>query len=358
MPASPEEPRCPFCYYTIEQPTELQERKLAEFPVGACGHCGAVYAYDATGHNMGAAFIEGLLFACDYDSGLAFSFSYGEDYTDAVVGNYDIVTHTIVPEKICNERYVRGALIFVKIVGQFKEVTGQKIKEKIGTSLPVAKDKLRSERFSKESVRRYVSENKLEDLIALALEDSRVLHELQRMLYTPDEQLKWRVVDMLGGVCKKVGRVRPDLISKLLGNLLQNAAYPGSSAWGALEAAGVIISTNPDLFGEFSNTLLGFFAQKNLWKEVTWAAGTIAAVKPNIVKRAARSLLSFLETPDPFLRGYAVWALGNLKNSDAVEKLKDLEKDEERISLFRESELKELTIAQLAREALDKIVNR
>ncbi len=355
MTSSPEDPRCPFCYYKIEQPTELQERKLAEFPVGACGHCGAVYAYDATGHDMGAAFIEGLLFACDYDSDLAFSLSYGEDYADAVVGNYDIVTHTIVPGKICNERYVRGALIFVKIVGQFKEVTGRKVKEKMGTSLPVMKTKLRSEKFSKELVRGYVSENNLEDLIALALEDSRVLNELQRMLYTPDEHLRWRVVDMLGSVSKKVGRVRPDLISKLLGNLLQNAAYPGSSAWGALEAAGAIISTNPDLFGEFSNTLLGFFAQKNLWKEVTWAAGTIAAVKPNIVKRAARSLFSFLETPDPFLRGYAVWALGNLKNSDAVEKLKDLEKDEERISLFREGELTEMTIAQLASEALGKI---
>jgi hypothetical protein len=350
-----EEPRCPFCYYTIEQPTELQKRKLAEFPVGACGHCGAVYAYDATGHDMGAAFIEGLLFACDYDSDLAFSLSYGEDYADAVVGNYDIMTHTIVPGKICNERYVRGALIFVKIVGQFSEVTGRKVKEKMDTSLPIMKTKLRSEKFSKELVRAYVSESNLEDLIALALEDSRVLNVLQRMLYTPDEHFRWRVLDMLGSVCKKIGRVRPDLISKLLGNLLQNAAYPGSSAWGALEAAGVIISTNPDLFGEFSNTLLGFFAQKNLWKEVTWAAGTIAAVKPDIVKRAARSLLSFLETPDPFLRGYAVWALGNLRNSDAVEKLKDLEKDEERISLFREGELIEMTIAQLASEALGKI---
>jgi hypothetical protein len=111
MKASPEEPRCPFCYHEIEQPKELPSRKIVEFPIGVCEHCGVVYAYDVTGHNMGAAFIEALLFACNDDDYLAFSLSHGEDYTDAVVGNYDIITHTIVPEKIYNERFVRGVLI-------------------------------------------------------------------------------------------------------------------------------------------------------------------------------------------------------------------------------------------------------
>jgi len=355
MTASSEEPRCPFCYYKIEQPKELQERKLVEFPVGACGHCGTIYAYDATGHNMGSAFIEALVFACNYDSDLAFSLSYGEDYTDAVVGNYDIVTHSIVSEKIYNERYVRGALIFVKLVDQFREVTGQKVKAKLKASLPISKEKLRAERFSKELVRRYVSENKLGDLIALALEDSRVIHELQRMLYTPDEQLRWRIIDFIGKVCQKVGEVRPDLVSKLLGNLLQNAASPGSSAWGALEATGVIISTNPDLFGEFSQTLLAFFAQQNLWREVTWAAGTIAAVKPGLVKRAAKTLHSFLGNQDPVLRGYAAWALGNLAYKDAIEDLKKLETDNEKIFLFRNSQLEETTVSKLSKEATGKL---
>ena len=355
MRASPEEPRCPFCYHRIQQPKELHERKLVEFPVGICDHCGAVYSYDVTGHDMGAAFIEALLFACNYDSDLAFSLSCGEDYTDAVIGDYDIITHTVVPEKIYNDRYVRGALIFVKLIDHFREVTEEKIKAKLKASLPISKTKLRSHKFSKERVRQHVLENGTEDLIDLALEDSRVINELQRMLYTPDEHLRWKIIDILSKVCKSLGEVRPDLISKLLGNLLQSAAYPGSSAWGAIEAAGAIISTNADLFGEFSNTLLAFFAQQSLWKEVAWATGTIAAVKPALVKRAARSLISFLEHPDPVLRGFAAWALGNLGNNDAVEQLKNLEKDEGRITLFREGELKDVTVSQLAKEAVEKI---
>lgn len=355
MKASPEEPRCPFCSHKIEQPKELPSRKIVEFPIGVCEHCGAVYSYDTTGHNMGAAFIEALLFACNDDDYLAFSLSHGDDYTDAVVGNYDIITHTITPEKIFNERYVRGVLIFVKLFDQFQEATEQKVKEKSKTLLPITRTKLRSENFSKEIVRQYALDNKREELLALAEEDSRVLNELQRMLYTPDELLRWRIIDILGEVCKKVGERRPDLVSKLLSNLLQSVSYPGASAWGALEAAGAIISTNPDLLGEFSPALLSFLKQKNLWKEVTWAIGKIAAVKPDLVKYAFRSLCSFLEDPDPTLRGYAVWALGSIGYNDVIEKLKKLETDGEQLLIWREEELKDMTVAQLAKEALDKI---
>jgi hypothetical protein len=355
MKASPEKPRCPFCYHEIEQPKELRERKIIEFPIGVCEHCGAVYAYDVTGHNMGAAFIEALLFACNDDDYLAFSLSCGEDYTDAVIGNYDIMTHTIVPERNYNERYIRGALIFVKLIDQFREANEEKVKERLKASLPITKAKLRSEKFSKEIVHQYALENKLDELIALAEEDSRVINELQRMLYTSDELLRWRIIDMFSAVSRKVGESRPDLISKLLSNLLQNAAYPGASAWGSLEAAGAIISMNPDLFGEFSPALLSFLHQKNLWKEVTWAIGKIASVKPDTVKYSFRALRSLLENPDPAIRGHAVWALGNIGFNDVIEELKKLETDENKLLIWRDGELQEVTVAQLAKEAQEKI---
>jgi hypothetical protein len=189
----------------------------------------------------------------------------------------------------------------------------------------------------------------------LAEEDSRVLNELQRMLYTPDELLRWRIIDILGEVCKKVAEIRPDLISKLLSNLLQSAASPGASAWGSLEAVGTIISTNPDLFGGFSPALLSFLHQENIWKEVTWAIGKIATVEPELVRYAFKALRSFLDEQDPVLRGYAVWALGNIGFNDVAEKLKKLETDENNLSIWRDGELQEVTVAQLAKEAQEKI---
>jgi len=355
MATAPEEPRCPFCYSAIEQPRELPQRKVLEFPIGACTYCGAVYAYDVTGHNMGAAFIEALLFACNEDDYLAFSLSHGTDYTDAVIGNYDIVTHTVAPDRVYQDRYVRGALVFVKLFEQFHEATSEKVKEKLTYTTPIIKTKLRSEKFSKEKLRQYVSENNLQDLMALAEEDSRVINELQRMLYTPDEHQRWMITDLLGEVSKRVAEKRPDLISKLLTNLLQSAAAPGASAWGALEATGTIISTNPRLFGEFTKPLLSFMAQQNLWREVTWALGKIAVADPALAKYAFRSLSDFLENPDSVLRGYAAWALGNIGFNDVFEKLKNLETDENKLSIWRDGDLQEVTVGQLAREAIQKI---
>ncbi|MBU4320465.1 MAG: hypothetical protein L6246_10035 [Thermodesulfovibrionales bacterium] len=348
--------RCPFCNHVIEQPKELKERKPREFPVGACENCGAVYAYDATGHNQGAAFLEALLFACNYDEYLAFSLSYGEDYVDAVIGPYDIITHKIISEKIYEDRYVRGVLIFVKLIQEFQEVAGEKVKKRIETALPVSeKKKLRSEKFSREKVQGYVSDNNLEELIALAEEDSRVLSELQRMLYTPDENSRWRIIEILGQVCGKVGKKRPDVVSKFLSRLLESAKYPGASAWGALEAGGTIISTNPDLFGEYGEAVLSFLTDKNYWKEATWAIGRIAAAKPKLVKYAFKALRSFLDEQEPALRGYAAWALGNLGYDDVIEDLKKLETDDERLLIFRDSELGETTVAQLSKEAMEKL---
>lgn len=355
MATVPEEPRCPFCYSLIEQPKELPQKKVVEFPIGACTYCGAVYAFDATGHNMGSAFIEALLFACNDDDYLAFSLSYGTDYTDAVLGNYDIVTHTVNPEKVYQDRYIRGALVFVKLFDQFHEATAEKVKERISYLTPIKREPLRSHTFSRETVRKHVEDDDMAALIALAGEDTRVLNELQRLLYTPDERKRWRIVEMIGAVSASVAEKRPDIVSKLIGNLLQSAAYPGASAWGALETIGVIISKNTRLFSEFTRPLLSFLAQENVRREVAWAIGRIAQTEPGLAKYAFRALVTFLKDPDPVLRGYAAWALGGIGFPDVVEQLRELETDQGSLSLWRNGKIEEVTVGQLAREALGKI---
>ena len=357
MQATPEEPRCPFCYCKIEQPKELATRKIVEFPIGVCGNCGVVYAYDTTGHNMGSAFIEAILFACNDDESLAFSLSYGDDYTDAVVGNYDIITHSVVPEIVYNDRYVRGALVFVKLFEHFHEVTKDGVEERIKATVAIAKTRLRSGKFSKELVRQYAAENRRGELIALAQEDTRVMNELKRVLYTTDEALRWQVIDMLGEVGAEVAVRRPDIVSKLISNLLQSAAAPGASAWGALEAAGTVISSNPSLFGEFSPALLSFLQNRDLRKEVTWAVGKVASVRPDLVKYAFRTVWSFLMDSDPTLRGYAAWALGNIGYEDVLEDLEKLGTDDEKLLIFRGGRLEETTVALLSKEAIGKINN-
>jgi hypothetical protein len=350
------EPRCPFCKDTIEQSKELRERKPREFPLGVCEKCGAVYAYDATGHNRGAAFVEALLFACNCDDYVAFSLSAGEDYEDAVIENYDPFSNKIIPGGTFEDRRVRGTLIFVKLKPELQAFTKDMTKDKIRSSfVSVPAKKSRSDQFSREKVQTYVSENRLEELVALAEEDTRVIPELLRMFYTPDEHLRWRIIEIFSDVCARIGEKRPDVVSKFLNRLLLSAADSASSAWGALEAVGATISKSPDLFGKFSHALLSFLQYKNYWKEVTWAIGMIATARPDLVKLAYRAICSFLLVPDPAIRGHAAWALGKLGYKDAKEDLEKLLSDNQQLSLYREGELQKVTVSQLAKEAVEKL---
>jgi len=347
--------RCPFCNQVIEKPKEFKEKKPLEFPLGSCEQCGAVYAFDATGHNRGAAFVEALLFACNDDDYLAFSLSAGEDYSDAVVEKYDLMSHRIAFEGRLDDRYIRGALIFVKLNEEFQEVTQNKVKEKMRTALPQPKQKYRSDEFSKGTVRTYIRENKLKDLIALAQADSRVISELQRMLLTPDEQLRWQTIELIATVSYHVVEQQLDTINKLLYRLLYSARDSAASAWGALEASGAIISANPAFFGDYSQSLLLFLQCKNLWKEVTWAIGRIATRDPALVRRAYPALCSFLGESDPVLRGHAAWALGELKIPDAKKELEKLGTDDHLLSIYKDGALQETSVSELAKEAIEKL---
>ena len=90
------EPTCPFCGMPVEKPKELSTRMPGEMPVGVCS-CGAVYACDETGHNLGSAMIEALVFGCDMDADLAWGLLPDDDYAEEIVEHYDFVTHCIVP---------------------------------------------------------------------------------------------------------------------------------------------------------------------------------------------------------------------------------------------------------------------
>jgi hypothetical protein len=347
--------RCPFCNQPIEKPKEFKEKKPIEFPLGSCEKCGAVYAFDATGHNRGAAFVDALLLACNNDDYMAFSLSADEDYSDAVIEKYDLMSHRVAPEGRLDDRYIRGALIFVKLNKEFQGVTKDKIKEKMRTAIQQSKQKYRSDKFSKGIVHTYIRENNIKDLIALARADSRVIYELQRMLLTPDELLRWQIINLIAEVSYHVVEQQLDTINKFLYRLLLSAKDSAASAWGALEASGAIISANPDFFGEYSQSLLSFLQTQNLWKEVTWAIGRIATRDPYLVRHAYPALCLFLGNPDPTLRGYAAWALGELKLPDAIKELGKLEADSHILSIYKDGELKKTTVSQLVKEAIEKL---
>ncbi|MCL6500144.1 MAG: hypothetical protein K6U07_08995 [Firmicutes bacterium] len=130
-------PACPFCGQPVERPRELKTRRPGEMPVGSCP-CGAVYACDVTGHNLGAAFIEALVFGCNMDWDLAWSLLPGEDYLEKPVEGYDLESHLIVPGGSFQGRRVRGALYFVRLHRDIREATGEGVQKSLAQAAPAA----------------------------------------------------------------------------------------------------------------------------------------------------------------------------------------------------------------------------
>ncbi|MBC7325596.1 MAG: PBS lyase, partial [Moorella sp. (in: Bacteria)] len=122
-------PLCPFCALPIARPEEQDIRRPNAMPVGACS-CGAVYACDITGHNLGAAFIEALVYGCNGDWDLAWGLLPEEDYLEKLVENYDYETNLVVPGGAYHGRRIAGALYFIKLQPDILEVTCPGVRKK------------------------------------------------------------------------------------------------------------------------------------------------------------------------------------------------------------------------------------
>ncbi|UCE64495.1 MAG: PBS lyase, partial [Nitrospirota bacterium] len=99
-------------------------------PVGSCS-CGAVYACDETGHNLGTAMIEALVFGCNMDWDLAWDLLPEEDYQEKQVGNYDLVNHFVVTGGIYGGRRISGVLLFIRLHEDVLEVTSGGVRKRL-----------------------------------------------------------------------------------------------------------------------------------------------------------------------------------------------------------------------------------
>ncbi len=63
--------QCPFCDNLLAIPLDIDSGTL-DITGGIC-KCSAVYVFDQSGHNLGQAFMDALVFACkeDYDKALS-----------------------------------------------------------------------------------------------------------------------------------------------------------------------------------------------------------------------------------------------------------------------------------------------
>lgn len=353
-----EKPSCPFCGILIERPKELATRMPNEMPVGRCS-CGAVYACDVTGHNLGTAMIEALVFGCNGDWDLAWDLLPEEDYLEKQVENYDYVAHLIVQGGVYEGRRASGVLYFVRLHEDVREVTEEGVQQRLTRATPVSEASTSKRKgrksFTKREVEALVKEYQVSALLSMAKQDKRIIRDLQRLLYSVDKLLRWRAADVLGKVSALIAQQDPGIVSKFLQGLFTSLADTAASSWGSLDAIGEIISNRPEQFAGYMPQLYKFASDRALLAEVLRALGKIGGKSPDLIRKKAFHFVPLLQDPDHEIRAYATILLGNLGAHEAKDDLTRLSDDRTGVEVYMDGRLEKQTIGQLATEAIEKL---
>lgn len=106
--------QCPFCDNYLQAPVDIN-LDIIELTGGLCT-CGAVYALDRTGHNLGEIFMDALTFLCRGDIDKALSLN-PEDY-EYMDYDYDIRTNTLGGMR---KRGKSSKLVFIRLENSITE---------------------------------------------------------------------------------------------------------------------------------------------------------------------------------------------------------------------------------------------
>jgi len=360
-------PWCPFCGQDVGRPQYPDKRKLGEFSLGSCG-CGAVYASDPSGFNIGAAIVECLVHACGDNWELAWDLLPEQDYLTGRIEDYDEVTHQVVETRNLDGRIIRGVLYFIRLqenVTNLSASTKEKDSSAAAKSFASVKNiqeksegptKREKKKANKNLVRDMVQNRDADGLVALCFDDKKTLRLLQRQLYEPDEAKRWAIASFIGEVCSRVAMRKPGMVSDLLHLLFEACSDSAASNWGAVESIGSIIAARPDIYGSFTRHLLAYIGDPSTRAQVLWALGTIAEKRPDLVRNTSfYQLIGLLDSPVAAVKGYMVRLLGRLQAKEVAGRIRALQDDTTMLIIYENGLPVKTDLGTLAKEAMQLI---
>jgi hypothetical protein len=360
-------PWCPFCGQDVGKPQYPDTRKLGEFALGEC-ECGAVYASDPSGFNVGAAIVECLVHACDDNWDLAWDLLPDEDYLTGRLEDYDELTHQVVETRNLDGRIIRGVLYFIRLQENVADFSARKMEKTESLSVEsvdtakknqvekVPDPKRKKQKANKNLVKELVQNRDIDSLVALSFDDKKTLRLLQRQLYEPDEDKRWAIASLIGEVCGRVATLKPGMVSDLLHLLFEACSDSSSSNWGAVETIGSIIAERPDIYGSFTRHLLNYIGDQSTQVQVLWALGTIADKRADLIRNTSfYQLIGLLDSPEDAVKGYMLRILGRLKAKEVAGEIRTLLDETAPVIIYEKGLPVNTDIGTLAREALQLI---
>ncbi len=363
-------PWCPFCGQKVGRPSHAPLRKMTEFPVGRC-QCGAVYTSEATGHNVGAAIVETLVYACDDNADFAWELIPEDDYLTGRVENYDEALHQVFDSGNMDGRAVRGVLYFVRLHTDIRDIA-QRIKEKKGEVVarslgaapipnpsiiePAPDAKRIRKKANKKIITELVEKEDIDALVAFCFDDKKTLRLMQRLLYDPLENNRWRVAWIIGRVTARTSTREPGPVSEMLHRLFEACSDSAATPWGMVETIGTVIALRTDIFGAFTRHLLNYVGDSSTQNQSLWALAEIAETRPDLIRDTPfYNLFHFLQHPESQIRGQVARLMGRIKATEVTMQLMELAADQGEFCYCEKGQLVSSTVAEAARAALQVI---
>ncbi|MBS3732954.1 MAG: HEAT repeat domain-containing protein [Desulfobacterales bacterium] len=191
----------------------------------------------------------------------------------------------------------------------------------------------------------------------------RVINALIARFYDADPVIRWRGIAAAGAVVARLAdadRESARVIMRRLMWMLNDES--GGIGWGAPEAMGEIMAASPALAAEYAKILCSYVHPEQNYLEhpglqcgLLWGLGRLAQAEPGRVKNAAAGIAAFLESADPYHRGFAAWALGNAGEPGNLQDLRRLTADRAEIEIFDHWHMQAVSVGELARQAVSKI---
>lgn len=183
-------------------------------------------------------------------------------------------------------------------------------------------------------------------LVELWSNDNKVIRILISLTYNKEDVIAWRAIESIGLITKAMKR--SDDVRNLAGRLLwMMRDESGGIGWSAPEILGEIIRNNPKLCMDLIPILLSFHEEEMLCPGVIWAMGRIAETDRELVLSAIPIIVSYLNNPNPYIRGIAIWSFRKINPDGYKDIVRGMPSDKDEIIIYDKGVLQRTSIAEL-----------
>ena len=188
----------------------------------------------------------------------------------------------------------------------------------------------------------------------------QAVNPLFSFFYAGEEILRWRAITAMGVVVGRMADTSMESARVIMRRLMWNLNdESGGIGWGSPEAMGEIAAVHRPLAAEFCRILISYInpagnylEHEGLQRGAVWGVGRLAHARPDLAKPATAFLPVFFDSPDPYLRGTAIWASGPILDSGMRPLVQAHLSDNGPLRLYRQWAITQPTVAELAKETL------